>query len=143
MVSETSCLEELVALLIDHAALIVGNIVIFEQLLADIEVARLASILGLGDRAVDDGVFYRLAFGHFQPLHDSRQTLATENAQQRILERQVEARRARVALASRAAAQLVVDAPRFMALGADDVQAAGGDDLIVKDLPIAAHLGDA
>src|ERR1700681_1383468 len=85
----------------------------------------------------------RLTFGHFKALHDSRKTLATENAKQRILERQVEARRPGVALASRTAAQLVVDAPRFMALGADDVQSAGGDDLVVKELPVAAHLANA
>src|SRR6202171_2124579 len=88
-------------------------------------------------------MFDRLALGHFQALHDPREALAAENAQEGILERQIEARRARVALASRAAAQLVVDAPRLVALGADGVQSAGGDDLIVEDLPLAAHLADA
>jgi hypothetical protein len=44
-----------------------------------------------------------------------------------------------VALAARAAAQLVVDAARLVALGADDVQAAGGDHLLVQLLPVCAH----
>ena len=39
-------------------------------------------------------------------------------------EREVEAGLARVALAAGTAAQLVVDAPRLVALGADDVEAA-------------------
>ena len=50
-----------------------------------------------------------------------------EDAHQVVFHRQVEAARARVALASGAAAQLVVDATRFVALGADDVQAAGAE----------------
>src|SRR6185295_13672225 len=51
-----------------------------------------------------------------------------------------EARAARVALAARAAAQLVVDAPRLVALGADDVQAARLHHLVVQGLPLAAQL---
>ena len=69
----------------------------------------------------------------------ARDAVAGEDAQQRIVERQVEARRARVALAARAAAQLVVDAARLVALGADDVQAARGDDLVVQRLPFVAQ----
>ena len=54
-----------------------------------------------------------------------------EDAHQVVFERQVEARRAGVALAAGAAAQLVVDAARLVALGAEDVQAAERDDLVV------------
>ena len=46
-------------------------------------------------------------------------------------ERQVEPRRARIALPAGAAAQLVVDPPRLVALGRDDVQAVERDDLVV------------
>ena len=46
-----------------------------------------------GDRAIDDRVLDRLALGHLQPLHDAGEALAAEDAQQRVLERQVEARR--------------------------------------------------
>ena len=52
-----------------------------------------------------------------------------------VAEGDEEARAARVALPSGAAAQLVVDAARLVALGADDVQAAGLDDAVVLDLP--------
>ena len=54
-----------------------------------------------------------------------------------VFQRQVEARGTRVALAAGTAAQLVVDAARFVALGADDVQAAGRDHLVVQRLPFA------
>ena len=64
--------EQLVALLVDHAALVVGDVVVFEQLLADVEVARLDAVLRLGDRAVDDRMLDRLALGHLEPLHDRR-----------------------------------------------------------------------
>ena len=57
--------------------------------------------------------------------------VAREALHEVVLEGQVEARRARVALAAGAAAELVVDAPRVVALGADDVQAAGRDDPVV------------
>ena len=69
----------------------------------------------------------------------ARKPFATKDAQQRILERKVEARGARIALAARTAAQLVVDAPRFVALGADDVQPAGLDHLVVARLPFGTQ----
>ena len=74
--------------------------------------------------ARDDAGLDGLAVGHLQPLHDRAHAVAGEDAHQRIVERQVEARRARVALAAGAAAQLVVDAARLVALGGDDAQAA-------------------
>ena len=59
-----------------------------------------------------------------------------EDAHQVVFHRQVEAARARVALPSRPAAQLIVDAPRLVPLGADDVEPADGDDLIVALVPV-------
>ncbi len=141
-IRDVGALEQLVALLVDHAALVVGDVVVLEQLLADVEVARLDAVLRLGDRAVDDRMLDRLAFGHLELLHDDAEALAAEDAQQRILEREIEARRSRVALAAGAAAQLVVDAPRLVPLGADDVQAARLDDVVVAHLPVAAQLVD-
>jgi hypothetical protein len=45
--------------------------------------------------------------------------LRAENAHQIVLQRQEEFGGAGIALAARTAAQLIVDAPAFMALGAD------------------------
>ena len=63
----------------------------------------------------------------FMPTRDSSALVRfgiAEDAHQVVFEREIEAARARIALATRAAAQLVVDAARLVALGADDVQAA-------------------
>ena len=68
------------------------------------------------------------------PLHEAGHPVRREPLHQVVVEREVEARRARVALARGAAAQLVVDAPALVALGADDVQAAGRHDRLVVDV---------
>ena len=66
-----------------------------------------------------------------------------EEAHEVVLGRQEEARLAGVALAAGAAAQLVVDAARLVALGAEDVQAAELDDALAElDVDAAAgHVG--
>ena len=60
-----------------------------------------------------------------------------EDAHQVVFERQEELRGAGVALAAGAAAQLVVDAPALVPLGADDEQAAGRQ----HHLPVGGDLG--
>src|SRR5690606_20053281 len=50
--------------------------------------------------------------------------------------REIEPARAGISLTAGAAAQLVVDAPRLVALGADDVQTALGENLLVASSPI-------
>ena len=57
--------------------------------------------------------------------------LGAEDAHQIVFERQEEPRAARIALAAGAAAQLVVDAAGFVALGAEDVQAARREHLLL------------
>ncbi len=135
--------ENFVAQLVDLAALVVGHVVVLQQLLADVEVAALDLALRGLDRARDDARLDRLAFRHLQAVHDGAHAIAGEDAQQLIVERQVEARRARIALAAGAAAQLVVDPARLMALGADDMQTARGLDLLVQRLPLVLQLRDA
>ena len=77
----------------------------------------------------DELVLERVVLLHAEDLHPLGDPVAGEDAHEVVFERQVEAARARVALAAGTAAQLVVDAARLVALGADDVQAAGGDHL--------------
>ena len=69
--------------------------------------------------------------GQRQPLHQVADGLGGEHAHQVVLEGQVEARLARVALAAGAAAELVVDPPGLVALGAEHGQPAPVDDLLV------------
>ena len=101
--------------------------------------------LGLGalDRLGDDAVLDRHVLVHAEPLHQPGDPLGPEAAHQLVFERDVEAGRAGVALAAGATAELVVDAARLVALGADDVQTAGlGDAGAEDDVGAAAgHVG--
>ena len=65
-----------------------------------------------------------------------------EDPHEIVVEREIETARARIALTAGSAAQLVVDAPRLVALGADDVQAAHLEDLRVALRPVVVELGD-
>ena len=80
-------------------------------------------------------MFDGLAFFHAEFLHQARDALGAEDAHQVVFQRQIKSTRAGVALAAAPTAQLVVDAPRFVALGAEHMQAAGGDDLGVTLFP--------
>src|SRR6185437_13197024 len=73
------------------------------------------------DPRMDDG----LALFQPEPGQHAVEPVRAEDAHQIVFQRQEELGTAGVALTAGAAAKLVVDAPRFMALGADDVEAAG------------------
>src|SRR5690606_19400616 len=102
--------HQLGALLIDDLALVVGVVVVVQQVLADVEVVRLDLALRLLDLPADHAVLQRLVFLHAGELHQLGHPFGGEDAHQRVFQRQVEAAGARVALATGAAAQLVVDA---------------------------------
>ncbi len=123
--------EQLAAERIDALALLVHHVVVFEEVFADGEVLRFDLLLrardGVGHHLVLDGH----ALFHAEPLHQPGDAVRSEDAHQVVFEREVEARRAGVALAAGAAAELVVDAARLVALGRDDVQPAERDDLVV------------
>ena len=143
MVSEISVLSSnSAALLVDHLALVVGYVVVFQYLFAHIEIARLNLALCILDGARHPGMLNGFAFRQFELVHDRCHTVGSKNAQQRIFQRQVETAGAGVALASGAAAQLVVHAARLVTFGADDMQAAAGDHLFVDRFPLGAQLLD-
>ena len=116
---------------IDRLALLVHHVVVFEQVFARLEVLRFDGHLRVFDAARNQLGFDGDALGHSQPVHQRLDALAAEHAQQVVLERKEKAGGARVALAAGAPAELVVDAPRFVAFGAEDVQAAESDHFIV------------
>ena len=119
------------ALLEDHPALVVQHIVIFQDVLADLEVAGFDLLLGLFQGLVDPGMGDGLARLQPQLGEDGVHALRAEDAHQVVLQRQEEFGGAGIALAARTAAQLVVDAAAFMALGADHIEAAGGQRLLL------------
>ena len=124
--------HHLAPVLEDDLALVVHHVVELEDVLADVEVARLDLLLRLFERLVDPGMDDRLVLLQAEPLQHRVHALGAEDAHQIVLQRQEELRAAGIALAARAAAQLIVDAAAFVPLGADDVEAAGGDRLLLE-----------
>ncbi len=121
--------EDLLAAPVDHLALLVHDLVVLEDVLADLGVAGLDRALGLldglGDHLGLDGDVVGQGLAH-HPRHGA----GGEQAHQLVLERQVEAALAGVALAPRPAPELVVDAPALVALGAEHVETAQVADLV-------------
>src|SRR5260370_15476264 len=123
VVARVRALEDLAPLLVDDLALLVHHVVVLDDVLAGIEMHALDLLLRAGDRSRDPRMLDRLDLeaGHQAPDAIGGRT---EDLHQVVLERDEELARARVALAARATAQLVCDAPALMALGNDDVQTA-------------------
>ena len=114
---------------VDDGALLVQHLVVLEHVLADLEVLLLDLRLRRTDRAGDHLRFDRHLVGNVQRVHDLLDRRAVEQPHQVVAEREVEARLPRVALTTGAPAQLVVDAPRVVPLGAEHVKPAEVDDL--------------
>ena len=118
-------LEQLAAPAVDGLALLVHHVVVLEQVLSSGEVLRFDGLLRGRDALGDQLRLDRHVLFHAQPQHEVLDAIAAEDAEQVVLQREVEARTAGIALASGTAAQLVVDAARLVPFGAHDVQAAG------------------
>ena len=123
--------EQLAAHAVDGLALLVVDVVVFEQVFAGFEVLHFDGFLRLGDALGDELRLDRHVLFHAEAQHEVLHALAAEDAQQVVLQREEEARAAGVALAAGASAELVVDAARFVALGGHDVQAAERDHFVV------------
>src|SRR5437763_1375600 len=132
------------ALGVDHLALLVQHLVVLQDVLADLRVLRLDLGLRALDLAADHLRLDRYVLGDVEALHDRLDGTGPEAPHQLVLQRQVEARLARVTLPAGPAAQLVVDTPRLVPLGAQDVQATGVDDLLAlllaQLLPLAQRV---
>ena len=76
-------------------------------------------------------------------LEHALHALRAEDAHQIVLQAQEELRGAGIALAARTAAQLIVDAPAFVAFGADDVEPARGQHPLLVGRDFGADLGSA
>ena len=129
--------HELDALLEDRLALIVDDVVELQQVLADFEVALFDAALRGFERLVHPRVDDGLAFLDAEAAHDGVEAFGGEDAQEIVFEADVEFRLARVALAAGPAAQLVVDAAAFVALGAEHVEPAG----VERDALLALDVG--
>ena len=128
---QVGAFQHLAPLGVDDLALPVQHVVVLQDVLADLEVLLLDLGLRGADGAGDDLGFDRHVRRDVEPVHDRADPLGVEQPHQVVFQRQVEPALARVALAAGAAAQLVVDAARLVPLGAEHVQAARLDDLLV------------
>jgi hypothetical protein len=109
--------------------------------LADVKVVALDRGLGALQELAHQAVLDGKVVAHL--LHELGQHLApSEAAHEVVFQGEVKARRARFSLAAGAATELVVDAPGFVALGAQDVQATLGQDLLPVAGILGRHLGD-
>ena len=116
--------DDFVAEAVDDFALLVHHVVEIERAFALLEVALLDALLRRLDGMVEQRMLQFLAFFEAETLHDLAMRSRAEDAHQIVFERNEKVRRTGIALARATAAQLAVDAARFVALGADDVQAA-------------------
>ena len=132
--AHVAALEHLVAVLVDDLALLVHHVVVLEDALADEEVLLLDLALGALDLLREhlrlDRLLLALLGRRAEAVEDAVDPVAGEQAHEVVLGGEEEARLARVALAAGAAAQLVVDPARLVALGAADEQAAGLEHLL-------------
>ena len=116
--------EQLPAQRVDRLALLVHHVVVFEQVFAGFEVLAFDAFCAASMRRVIIFDSIGHAFFHAQPLEQVRHPLLGEDAHQVVFQRQIEARCAGIALTAGATTQLVVDAARLVAFGAEDEQAA-------------------
>ena len=117
--------EHFVAVAVNDLALHVHHVVEIEHALAPGVVALFDAFLGGFDGLVEPRVFECLAFLHAEALHHRGHAVGGgEVAHQVVFEGDEELRAAGVALAGATAAELAVDAAGFVALGADDEEAA-------------------
>ncbi len=85
------------------------------------EVLRVHGLLRGRDALADHAGLDGDILFHAEPQHEFLHALAAEDPHQVVLERKIEARAARVALASGASAELIVDAAGLMPLRAEHV----------------------
>ena len=132
VVAGVRALQHLVPLLVDDLALQVHHVVVLDHVLARIEVHAFDFLLRALDRTGDPAVLDRF---HLELIHQLADAVGSrpEDLHQVVLEGDEEAAGPGVALAARPSPKLVVDAPRFMALGADDVQPAGLANAVAED----------
>ena len=116
-------------------ALVIGDVIEFQEILAHIEVMpfnfALRAFDGLVERPVRNGLTTLASERDEHIFHSWRE----EYAHQIVFEREIEGRRTRVALPSGSTPKLIVNTARFVPLSAYDVQSADLENLVVLLLP--------
>ena len=84
-------IQNVVALLVDDLALVIGHVVVFKQLFARVKVARLYFALRTFNAACHHAGLNGFAFGHFEAVHDGAHAVTRKNAHEGIVQAQVKA----------------------------------------------------
>ena len=129
-VAHIVAVNDFVAEAVNDFALLVHHVVVFERAFALLEIVLLDAFLRGLDGAIQQRMLKLLAFFEAHALHDFDNAVGTEQAHQIVFERDEKVRRTGIALARATSAQLPVNAPRLVALRADDVQAADVGDAL-------------
>ena len=119
-------IQQFVTLGVNGATLIVSHVIIFQQLLTNVEVTAFNFTLGVGNRFSHPRVFNGFAWLHTQFTHHAGYSVGSKNTHQRIFHRQVETGRTSIPLTTRTTAQLVIDTTGFVTFRTDDGQTACG-----------------
>ena len=129
--TEVRVLQDHFSLFVNYLPLLVHYIIIFQQVLAHIEVKPLNPLLRRFDGPGHQRVLYILSFLHTQLVHDHPDPVGAEYPHQVVLQRKVEPAGTRITLPPGPSAQLVVYSPGLMPPGAQHVQPAELNDLFV------------
>ena len=123
--------KDVEALFVHHLALGVHDVVVLEDVFADAEVPAFDVLLRVLDAVREHLGFQTGIFVDLEEVVEGLHALAAEPHDEFVFEGEEEHGHAHVPLTAGTAAQLVVDAPRFVPLGADDAEAAHRDDLFL------------
>ena len=129
-------------LLIKHLALLIHDVVIFQDIFTDIEIPCLHAFLRPLNRIGNHGGFDLFVFLQPHFFHEIFDAVPAENAKQIIFQRQEKLRTAGIPLASGTSAQLIVDTTTFMALRPNNGEPAQlGDPFAQRDIrPAPGHI---
>ena len=116
--------QDLAALGVDHLPLLVHDVIVFQEVFADVEVVAFHPLLGLLDGVGHQAVLDGFPVIHPQAAHEALDAVGAEDAQQVVFQGEIEPGGPGIALAAGAAPELVVDAAGLVAFGAQDVEAA-------------------
>ena len=131
MMPQIFAVEHLHTLPVNDGSLGVHHVIVFQNALSGAEVPAFHVLLGIfhgtgQDLRINGGIFIQS-----QGVHHAHDPVGGEQTHQIVFQTQVEPAFTGVTLTAGTAAQLVVDAAALMALGADDVQAAGLEHAVV------------
>ena len=108
-------------MLVDHLPLFVHDIVIFQQMFADLEIVAFNLLLGIFNRLGDHAVFDGHPFFHPQFQHQIRHPLGSKNPQEIILQRQEKTGGPGVPLPTGPPSELIINSAAFMTFGPHDM----------------------